>query len=69
MACFPDRNAAKLKTWLEAGSSADFKLTPEVVEVLGYLAYETIKEVGLHKIWQRIIISRPSYPQFQMQTH
>ena len=41
----PDKNTAKFVEWLDLGSLTDFKLSQEVIEVFGYLAYETVREV------------------------
>lgn len=42
-----DKKAGKFKEWLKIGSYSELKPTQEVVEVLSYLAYDTVREVNL----------------------
>lgn len=41
-----EKNTQKFIEWLDLSSLTDFKLSQEVIEVFGYLAYETVREVS-----------------------
>ncbi len=43
-----EKNASKFKEWLGIGSIVDLKPNQEVTEVIGYLAYETVREASNH---------------------
>ena len=43
---FADRKAGKFKEWLKIGSYSELQPTQEVMEVLNYLAYDTVREVS-----------------------
>lgn len=43
---FADRKAGKFKEWLKIGSYSELQPTQEVMEVLNYLAYDTVREVN-----------------------
>ena len=40
-----DKNTAKFKEWLDVGSLVELKPNSDVIEVLGFFAYETVREV------------------------
>ena len=44
---FLAKKIGKFKDWLGIGSAADTKTSTAVVEILSYLAYETVNEVIL----------------------
>ena len=41
-----DKKAGKFKEWLMIGSHSEPKPTQELIEVLSYLAFETVREVS-----------------------
>lgn len=41
-----DKNTTKFGEWLHLNSLVDTKLSQEVIEVFGYLAYEIVKDVS-----------------------
>lgn len=41
-----DKKAGKFKEWLMIGSHGEPKPTQELIEVLSYLAFETVREVS-----------------------
>ena len=42
---YTDKRPGKFKEWLKIGSHSEVKPNQEVMEVLSYLAYETVREV------------------------
>ncbi len=43
-----DKTTSKFSEWLGVSSLTDSKISQEVIEVLGYLAYEMVREVSLN---------------------
>lgn len=41
-----DKNITTFKEWLDIASLVELKPNTDVIEVLGYYAYETVREVG-----------------------
>lgn len=41
-----DKNTTKFKEWLDIASLVELKPNTDVIDVLGYFAYETVREVG-----------------------
>ena len=41
-----DKKAGKFKEWLKIGSHSELKPNQELIEVLSYLAFETVREVS-----------------------
>jgi len=41
-----DKNTTKFKEWLDIASLVELKPNTDVIEVLGYFAYESVREVG-----------------------
>ena len=58
-----DKNTAKFKEWLDVGSLVELKPNSDVIEVLGFFAYETVREVG-----QSLPVVRPQVPQGVVRT-
>lgn len=49
-----EKNRAKFKEWLDIGSIVDTKPNQDVIEVIGYLAYETVHEVNREGVGQEV---------------
>ena len=41
-----DKKPVKFKEWLKIGSHSELKPNQELIEVLSYLAFETVREVS-----------------------
>ena len=50
-----DKKAGKFKEWLKIGSHSELKPNQELIEVLSYLAFETVREVSrkVVKYWNQ----------------
>ena len=45
---FKAKKIGKFKDWLGIGTAIDIKASTAVIEILSYLAYETVNEVRLY---------------------
>ena len=61
MQIFIDRKVSKFKEWLKIGSYNEVKPTQEVMEVLCYLAYDTVREVNQKQCELPLIAQLPMW--------
>ena len=50
-----DKSTSKFCEWLGMNSLTDSKLSQEVIEVLGYLAYEIVREVSQCLVFEGLL--------------